>query len=251
MIVIIELIEGFGKYLIFTGSSIKRMFSPPVKRKLLIQQMEFIGVKSFGIIILSSIMIGAVFGIQFGSIFRIFGAESMIGAAASVALSKELAPVIGAILVTGRAGSAMAAEAASMKINEQLDAMRIMAVNPIGYLASPRILASIIMLPLLCSFFIICGILSCYGIGVLIFDVDVGIFIEKIKWISRPIHIFQGLQKAAIFGLIFSSIGCYKGFYATGGAKGVGQATTQAVVKAIVAILISDFFISYIQMQTE
>lgn len=142
----------------------------------------------------------------------------------------------------------MAAEIATMKVNEQIDAMRVMAVNPIGYLVSPRILASLLIMPLLSSIFLLVGVLSAFFIGVVIYDVDVGIFFDKIKWISQPNHILQGMLKAVIFGIIFSSIGCFKGFYAGGGAKGVGKATTEAVVLSLVTILISDFFISYMQM---
>jgi phospholipid/cholesterol/gamma-HCH transport system permease protein len=241
-------ISAFGRYVLFCRDAIIQIFYPPVRRVLLFQQMEFVGNKSFLIIVLAAIMIGAVFGLQFGEIFRIFGAESMIGAAASFALSKELAPVVGAFLVTGRSGSSMAAEIATMKVNEQIDAMRVMAVNPIGYLVSPRILASVLIMPLLAAIFILFGVLSAFIIGIIIYDVDVGVFFEKIKWISQPKHIFQGMLKAIIFGGIFSSIGCYKGFYAAGGAKGVGKATTEAVVLSLVTILVSDFFISYLQM---
>lgn len=247
---LIRAFSGFGNYVLFCVETFRRMFFPPVNMKLLFHHMEFVGVKSFGVIILASIMIGAVFGINFGSIMRIFGAESMVGAAASFALSKELAPVIGSFLVTGRSGSAMAAEMATMRVHEQIDAMKVMSVNPVGYLSSPRVLASMIMMPLLCGFFIICGVLSCFLIGVMVFDVDVGIFIDKIKWITKPHHIVQGLQKAMIFGAIFSTVGCYKGFYASGGARGVGRATTEAVVISLVTILLSDFFISYFQLES-
>ena len=242
-------VKHISLYLKFTFDTFKRMFFPFLRTELLFKQMEFVGVKSFTVIVLASFMIGAVFAIQFGSIFKLFGAESMIGAAASFSLSKELAPVIGAFLVTGRAGAAMAAETATMKVNEQIDAMKVMSVNPVGYLASPRVLASMIMMPLLSGFFLIGGICSCFVVGVIFFDIDVGIFLEKIKWISKPKHIFQGLQKAVIFGALFSSIACFKGFYAEGGAKGVGRATTQAVVVSLVIILLVDVFISYLQLE--
>ena len=221
---------------------------PKVDIKLVLQQMEFVGVQSFWIVNLAAIMVGAVFGIQFGKIFKMFGVESLIGAAASFSLSKELAPVIGAFLVTGRSGSAMAAEIANMRVNDQIDSMRVMAVNPYAYLCAPRILASMMMMPLLAGFFMLTGVLSAYIVGSLLFDIDTGVFIEKIQWISRPAHVFQGLQKAAIFGAVFSTLGCYKGFHASGGAKGVGQATTEAVILSLVTILISDFFISYLQL---
>ncbi len=240
---------GLGSYLIFTSRGIGRIFAPPISLRLLMQQFEFVGTRSFWIIVLSGIMIGAVFGLQFGNIFRIFGAETMIGAAAGVALSKELAPVIGSFLVAGRAGSSMAAEIATMRVNDQIDAMRIMAVNPIWYLVAPRFAASILMMPLLTLIFVLSGVASSYVIGVMLFHVDVGIFFQNIAWIVKPEHIFEGLEKAAIFGLIFSSLGCYMGFNATGGAKGVGRAVTSAVVISLVTILVSDFFISYFQFK--
>lgn len=241
-------ITGFGSYVIFCSKLAREAVKPPYYLRLVLNQMEFVGVKSFWIIIMASIMIGAVFGIQFGHIFRIFGAESMIGAAASVALSKELAPVVGAFLVTGRAGSAMTAEIATMKVNEQVDAMKVMGINPISYLAVPRVIASMLMLPLLSSIFVLCGIVSAYLIGVMLFNIDQGVFMAKIKWVSKPEDIVQGLQKAVVFGGVYSSIACYKGFFTQRGAKGVGVATTQAVVIALVVILVSDFFISYMQM---
>lgn len=242
-------LSGLGSYLMFTWNGCYRIFFPPLSFRLLMVQLEFVGTRSFAIVTLSAVMIGAVFGLQFGSIFRIFGAESMIGAAAGIALSKELAPVIGSFLVAGRAGSAMAAEIATMRVNEQIDAMRIMAVNPVWYLVGPRFAASMIMMPLLTVVFILSGVASAYLIGVKLFSVDVGLFFENIAWIVKPKHVFEGLQKAAIFGLIFSSLGCYMGFNAKGGAKGVGQAVTTAVVISLVTILVSDFFISYLQFK--
>lgn len=242
-------VEGFGSFMIFLASGLRQIFSRDLRRELVFRQLEFIGNRSFAIILLAGTMVGAVFGLQFGEIFRIFGAESMIGAAAAFALSKELAPVIGSFLVTARAGSAMAAEIGTMRVNEQIDAMRVMAVNPINYLVTPRMLASILMMPLLSALFTLAGVTSAFAIGVGMYDVDVGIFFEKIRFIVAPRHIIQGLEKAAIFGAIFSSTGCFKGFHAGGGAKGVGRATTEAVVISLVTILIIDFFISYLQFE--
>lgn len=244
-------VEQFGRFAQFVYESFYRSFAPPVSFILLIRQCEFVGNRSFGIIMLAGAMIGAVFGLQFGEIFRIFGAESMIGASAGFALSKELAPVIGSFLVTARAGSAMAAEIATMRVNEQIDAMRVMAVNPLNYLVAPRLWASILMMPLLSILFILSGVTASYLIGVTIYNVDVGIFFANISWIVKPEHLVQGIEKAAIFGGILSMIGCYKGFNASGGAKGVGRATTEAVVISLVTILVSDFFISYFQYQAK
>lgn len=243
-------IKRVGQFTTFLWEGLKRIFYPRLEWPLVFKQMEFVGNRSFGIIILAGCMVGAIFGFQLGEIFRIFGAQSMIGAAAGYALARELAPVVGAYLVTGRAGSAMAAEIATMRVNEQIDAMRVMAVNPFSYLIAPRLLASMIMMPILTVFFVIAGVIAAFAVGVNFYDIDVADFLAKIQWIVRARDLFEGMQKAAIFGLIFSSIGCFKGFYATGGAKGVGKATTTAVVISYVAILIVDYLVTYVQFKS-
>lgn len=245
--VILSPTAGLSRYFHFVILGFRHMVTPPLSFILVLRQFEFVGNRSFVIVIMAGAMVGAVFGFQLGDILRIFGAESMIGAAAGFALTKELAPVIGSFLVTGRAGSSMAAEIATMRVNEQIDAMRVMAVNPYAYLVSPRIFASMLMMPLLTGLFILSGCVMAYVVAVLQFDVDVAIFIEKMQWIVRPKHVFQGLEKAVVFGFIMSSIGCFQGFHAAGGAKGVGKATTKAVVISLVTILITDFFLSYFQ----
>lgn len=239
-------VNSFGRYLIFLSENIRRFFFPPISIVLLVKQMEFVGNRSIGVIFMAAAMVGAAFALQFGEIFKTFGAESFVGVAAGIALSKELAPLMGSFIVTGRAGSAMAAEIATMRVNEQIDAMKVMSVNPHSYLIAPRILGSVIMLPLLTGMFILIGTISTFLISVAMYNVDVGVFVDKMQWIVRPSHVMEGLQKSAIFGLILSSIGCYKGFYASGGAKGVGKAVTEAVVFSLVSILVVDFFVSYV-----
>jgi len=242
-------VEAFGRYILFLGQALKRCIVPPVRARLLFRQLEFVGNKSFGIIVISAAMVGSVFGLILGDIFRTFGAESMLGAAAGIALAKEIAPVFCGFLVTARAGSSMAAEIATMRVNEQIDAMRVMAVNPYGYLVAPRILGAVAMLPLLTCIFILTGVFASFCVGVGFFDIDVGTFLEKLRWMVKPLFILQGMEKAAVFGAMLASIGCFKGFYAGGGAKGVGRATTEAVVLSLVAILVMDYFLSYIQFQ--
>ena len=244
---VINAITGLGQFSSFVLEGCKRIFVPPVSFKLALSQMEFVGNRSFTIILLAGAMVGGIFGFQLGEIFRIFGAESMIGAAAGFALSRELAPMVGGFLVTGRAGSAMAAEIATMRVNEQIDAMRVMAVNPFSYLVAPRILASILMLPLLVVFFVIAGVFMSFFVGVMFYSIDIADFVNKIQWIVAPKDIAAGMEKGAVFGLIFSSIGCFQGFFASGGAKGVGRATTRAVVISYVSIIIADYVISYLQ----
>ena len=244
--VIVQPVSLVGAIMNFLGNTLLRSIRPTMSIGLFLKQCEFVGNQSVGVMILSGMMIGAVFGLQFGEMFRVFGAEGMIGAAAGYALSKELAPVVGSFLVTARAGSSMAAEIATMRVNEQIDAMRVMAVNPYNYLVAPRIWASVFMMPLLTMIFIISGVFCSFLIGVAIYDVDLAVFFDKIQWIVKPRHLWEGGQKAMIFGLILSVIGCFKGFNASGGAKGVGRATTEAVVMSLVTILVVDFFISYL-----
>ncbi|RZA12919.1 MAG: ABC transporter permease, partial [Proteobacteria bacterium] len=150
-------VHGLGQYTTFVIRSVQKSFRPMVKPSLLLAQLEFVGNRSLMICILAGIMIGGIFGFQLGEIFVVFGTESMIGAATGFALARELAPVVGAFLVTARAGSAMAAEIASMKVNEQIDAMRVMAVDPYNYLIAPRLIASVLMMPLLSSLMVVVG----------------------------------------------------------------------------------------------
>lgn len=242
-------IAGFGRYILFAWEILRRTVQPPLTLGLLIRQLEFVGNRSILIICMAGCLIGAVYGLQLGKIFGLFGAESMLGAAAAYSMCRELAPVVGAFIVTGRAGSSMAAEIATMRVNEQIDAMRVMAVNPINFLVAPRVVASMIMMPLLTAVFIACGILTSYVMGISIYQVDPGLFFGKITDIVRAEHVIEGFEKAAFFGFLFASISCYKGYTASGGAKGVGRATTEAVVVSLVTILIGDFVFSYLQFE--
>lgn len=244
-----ELINSFGSFAQFTWAGLRGCVWPMVSPELLIKQLEFVGNKSFVIILLAGAMVGGIFGFQLGDIFKIFGATSLIGAAAGYSLARELAPVVTGFLVTGRAGSAMAAEIATMRVNEQIDAMKVMSVDPYRYLVAPRVAASLIMMPILSVFFVIAGVSAAFLVSVVYFDVDIAEFKAKIQWIITASDLFQGMQKAMAFGLVFSTIGCYRGFHARGGAKGVGQATTTAVVISYVLILLTDYIITYLQFR--
>lgn len=238
-----------GAYTIFCVHSIRYCFTAFPKPKLIFQQMEFVGNRSLGIIIMAGFMVGGIFGFQLGEIFGLFGAESLIGASTGFALSRELAPIVGSFLVTARAGSAMSAELGTMKVNEQIDAMRVMAVNPYSYLVVPRVLGAVLMMPLLSTLFVVSGVFASFSIGILFYKIDPADFFAKIEWMMKPADIWMGMQKSALFGAVFSTIGCYQGFYTTGGAKGVGKATTYAVVVSYVTILVLDFFITYVQFK--
>ena len=247
--IFINTFHGLGSYVLYLQEIGKFVFKKPFRRDLIFQQLEFIGNQSAGIIVMTGFFTGAVFALQIGGIFQIFRAESIMGAATAKALTRELAPLMTAFLLAGRAGSAMTAEISTMKVNEQIDAMEAMGVDPIGYLVMPRCVASLFMFPLLCGIFIFVGIIGAYVTAVMVFDVDVGTFFERIKNMVVPRDIASGLQKAAIFSVLISSICCRYGLHASGGAKGVGSATTNAVVVSLLAVLGVDVLVTYLQLR--
>jgi phospholipid/cholesterol/gamma-HCH transport system permease protein len=244
---IIDQMTAAGRYVGFVKESLQQTFSPPFRRSLLFQQLEFLGNHSLSIIILTGFFVGAVFGLQIGGIFEIFRAESLLGGATAKALTMELSPLLVGFLLAGRAGSAMTAEIATMKVNEQVDAMEAMGVDPISYLVVPRIIASLLVIPLLVVIFSFVGTLGAFITGVMIFDVDQGVFIERINWLVDGEDLRKGIEKALVFSFLIATIACRAGLTATGGAKGVGTATTNAVVFTLLTILGFDFVITYVQ----
>ena len=249
----------FGKWLIGFYGEMKTfakfmkevfhwIFRRPFRINLIFQQLEFVGNQSLNIILISGLAVGAVFGLQIGAVFQVFRAESLMGAATAKALCQELAPLVTAILLTGRAGSAMTAEISTMKVNEQVDAMEAMAVDPISYLVVPRFIAALLIIPLLCAVFIFVGVLGAYIAGVVLFNIDQGLFVEKMTLIVAPKDIWRGLIKSFAFSGIMASIACKYGLNAKGGAKGVGIATTNSVVVTLLAILFVDVIITYFQI---
>jgi phospholipid/cholesterol/gamma-HCH transport system permease protein len=242
-------VQSFGKYGVLVKEITVFAFKPPFRIKLIFKQLEFVGNKSLNIVFLSSLFTGAVLGLQVGKIFGLFRAEGLMGAATGKSLALELAPVMCGFIVTGRAGAAMAAEIATMRVNEQLDAMESMGVHPVSYLMVPRVIAGMLMMPILTGIFLTLGILGCYIVGQTMFKVDNQVFLTQLKALVWVSDIRKGLFKSFVFGFILTSIACYRGYNAKGGAKGVGEATTNAVVTSLLAILISDFFITLLQMK--
>jgi len=243
---VLENIEEMGKILLLFLSAMMWMVRPPLKVRLTFKQMEFVGVKSIFVVVLTGTFTGMVMALQGYYGFRMFNAESLVGSTVALGMTRELGPVLTALMVTARAGSAMAAELGTMRVTEQIDALSVMATNPVKHLVVPRIIAGVIMLPALTIVSDFMGILGGYFVGVPILKINSGAFISNITRMVDLGDIYNGLTKAAFFGLILSLIGCYKGFNTTGGAEGVGKATTEAVVLASVSILISDYFLTAI-----
>ena len=247
-IFLFDRLDRFGHFILYVKEVLQKMFSRPYRFHLIAQQMEFIGNQSLFIITLTGFFTGAVFGLQLGGVFTIFKAENMIGGATGIALAKELAPLIGAFLLTGRAGSAITAELATMVVNEQVDALEVMAVDPINYLVVPRVWASLIMMPLLCGVFMLIGMVGATLVSLIIYYADSGIYWEKILDLIEPSDLISGLRKMFAFAFVISVMHCYYGIHASGGAKGVGNATTTAVVSTLITLLAIDFFISYFEV---
>jgi len=242
----ILVIEEFGKILLLFLSTVSWLFRPPFRFHVIFKQMEFVGVGSLPVVLITGAFTGMVLAIQTYYGFKMFGGESLVGAIVALSMTRELGPAITALMVTGRTGSSMAAEIGTMRVTEQIDALYTMSVSPVQYLIMPRVLAGIVMLPILTVTSDFIGILGGYFVGVHVLKVNSGIFIARIIEFVSISDVFNGLIKSAFFGLILSLVGCYKGFYTTGGAAGVGRATTQAVVYASVSILISDYFLTAI-----
>ena len=243
---VLDNIEEMGKILILFLSVLMWMVRPPLKLRLIFRQMEFVGVKSIFVVVLTGTFTGMVMALQGYYGFRMFNAESLVGSTVALGMTRELGPVLTALMVTARAGSAMAAELGTMRVTEQIDALSVMAANPVKHLFVPRIIAGVVMLPALTIVSDFMGILGGYFVGVPILNINEGAFVKNITKMVDLNDIYNGLIKAAFFGLILSLIGCYKGFNTTGGAEGVGKATTEAVVLASISILISDYFLTAI-----
>ncbi len=241
---LIRFIEEFGLVMFLFLASLVWSLRPPLRLHAIFKQMEFVGVNSLLVVLLTGVFTGGVLAFQAYHGFRLFSAEGLVGSTVALAMTRELGPVLTSLMVTGRAGSAMAAELGTMRVTEQIDALYTMACNPIKYLVVPRIIAGVLMLPVLTVISDFVGIIGGYLVGVGLLQINSGIYVAKMIEIMELEDIFNGLVKAACFGLILSLVGCYKGFYTSGGAEGVGKATTQAVVIASVCILISDYFLT-------
>jgi phospholipid/cholesterol/gamma-HCH transport system permease protein len=238
-------LEDLGRVTHILALALANLFVRPVRVRETLRMMEFVGVQSLPIILLTSAFTGAVFTLQSYRAFAMFGAQAMVGGTVGVALTRELGPTLTGLLVAGRAGSAMAAEIGAMRVSEQIDALDAMAVDPINYLVKPRIVASVLVVPMLTALFDFVGCLGSYAIGVGVLRLSRPEFMVRLRdWVDWD-DIWTGLFKALVFGLIIGTVACYKGFYTTGGARGVGLATTSSVVVSSVAILISNFFIAY------
>jgi phospholipid/cholesterol/gamma-HCH transport system permease protein len=215
----------------------------------IIEQMALVGPESLLIALLTSTTIGMVFTIQVAREFINFGAGQAVGGVLSIALTRELAPVLTAVVVAGRVGSAFAAELGTMKVSEQIDALYILKTDPVDYLVIPRLVACCVMLPLLTILAIVTGMLGGLMIATNLYGISGRVFLESARGFLNAWDIISAPIKALCFGALIAIIGCSWGMTTTGGAKGVGQSTTTAVVTSLLAIFVSNFFLSWVMFQ--
>lgn len=241
---IIEAVNGLGSICLFAGRVFYWSVQRPFRNKLLFEQLFFIGNKSLSIIILSGMFTGMVMATQTYFGFKLINVDSLVGVIVALSMAKELAPVLTGLIVAGRAGSAMAAQIGSMKVTEQIDALEVMGINSIQYLAVPRILAGTIALPMLSVVFLFVGNFGSWLVGTKTLMIDEAIFFSKLSDFMYVADIFQGLIKAFVFGFVISVIGTYFGFQVEKGAVGVGRGTNLAVIWGMISVLILDYFLT-------
>jgi len=244
---VISFLEFWGRWFLLSVKAVLLAFKRPVRFKRYVYYLASIGADSLPVIAITSFFTGGVIALETYAAFHRFNAEYMIGAVVAISMARELAPVLSALLVTARSGSAMAAEIGTMKVTEQIDALEMMAVNPIKYLITPRLYTSVIAVTILTLIADIVGYIGGYVVSVYLFHVNKKtLYIRYTQNLTEMNDVYHGLIKAAVFGFLIATISCLYGYYTKGGAKGVGESTTKAVVTSSIAILIFDYLITYI-----
>ena len=240
----VDAFDDFGATVMLAVQAVSWLVRPPVRFGQWLIALDFIGAGSIFIIALVGLFTGMAFTVSTIVGFRQFGAEGMVGGVVALALTRELAPVLASVVVTARAGSTIASELGNMRVTEQIDAITTMGVSPVQYLVVPRVVATTLMLPLLAVCFAMSGMGGAYLVAVVWQGIDPGVFFDKIQTFVQVSDLRMMSIKAGAFGLIVSIICCKKGFYASGGARGVGEATAKAVVSSIVAIFAADYVLT-------
>jgi phospholipid/cholesterol/gamma-HCH transport system permease protein len=240
----IGILEGIGELFLLSFRSVWRMLTPPYGIRDIIQQIELLGVRSLRLALLMALAVGSVLSLQFAYGLAKFGAKDYVGPVVAVALLRELAPVLTALIVGGRIGSGMAAELGSMKVGEQIDAIRALGADPIRKLVVPRLAASLLIMPLLTIFADLVGLIGAALIASSQFDVPNLFFYRTVLDVVVFSDLFSGLLKSLVFGFLVAIIGCYKGFSTSGGTQGVGLSTTGTVEMISISVLVSDFVLT-------
>jgi phospholipid/cholesterol/gamma-HCH transport system permease protein len=243
-----DILDELGAMAIFLTKSFVMIFRPK-QLPMIVQQLFYIGAKSANIVMLVGLFTGMVLGLQLFYTLVKFGSAGVLGTAISLSLIRELGPVLTAIMITARAGSSMTTEIGIQRISEQIDALYTMRIDPLAYLVSPKIAASIISFPLLTAFFDLIGIIGGYITGVVLLGIDAGTYFYRVQSSVAMEDITGGFVKSIVFAFLVSTICCYRGYFTHMrkegyGAKGVGLSTTSAVVTSCVLILVSDYVVT-------
>jgi conserved hypothetical integral membrane protein len=242
--IVIRNVRDIGRYFIFLGLTVKSLGKVGKRTHLTFIQMQKIGVESIPLVAITSAFTGMVTAVQ--ATYQTGGIlpYRYLGAMITKSTMIELAPVLTALVMAGKIGASLAAELGTMRVTDQIDALEVLAINPYDYLVVPRIIAGIIMLPVLTIFANLFGILSGYLVSVSLYHVTTTEFLVGIRSFFIPIDFWSGIVKAFAFGMIITSVGCFQGFFASGGAEGVGKVTTRAVVISSILILVTDFIVA-------
>lgn len=240
----IDFIKGLGDFTVFQLRVVPLFFKKPFRFSQITEQINFMGFGSLGVIFLTSFFTGLVEAVQLYNGFHKFGVEDFMGYTIFISICKELGPVFAALMVVSRGISAYAAELGSMRVTEQIDALDVMAVDSKQYLIVPRILGTIISLPLLILFFDAVANIGAYLISVYALDVNGYTYLQNIKQYGEIGDFSEGFVKGLVFAYLISAVGTYIGYNTTGGAKGVGISTTKAVVISSILIFVADYIVS-------
>jgi phospholipid/cholesterol/gamma-HCH transport system permease protein len=240
---VLDTLASLGRFGRFLAFALVTLLTPPFKGTAFVNRLHDMGFRSLVIIVLTGAFTGMVLGLQIFFVLSRFGSEAFLGPAVALALIRELGPVLAALMITGRAGSALTAELGIMRITEQIDALSVMALSPMRYLVAPALLAGLIVFPLLTALFDVVGILGAYLVGVKLLGLSDGTFFGEMQTFVALDDVLTGFWKSLSFGALVAWVCTYKGFYVGHGAEGVARATTQAVVLASVLILVWDYFL--------
>ncbi len=240
---IIKLCQESGKFLLLFAKSVKEL--KDVNWKHVINQMSHLGVNSLPIVSLTLLFAGAVMTLQVADILIRYGAQSTVGGLMAIAMGRELGPVLVGVVLAGRVGAAITAEIGTMKVTEQIDALRVLATNPIAYLVVPRVLACMVMVPILAFYGTAIGIGGGYFVATLVKGLAGMTYTDSIQMFAVVSDLTYGLIKAAIFGMVIALVGCYKGMNTGMGAEAVGKATTESVVTSIILVFVLNYFLSF------
>ena len=242
--VFLGFLAATGRLVLFAGRAAASAASPPFHIRVLLRQMLDIGYFSLPVVGLTALFTGMVLALQSYNGFSRFSAEGAVATVVVLSMTRELGPVIAALMVAGRVGAAMAAEIGTMRVTDQIDALTTLSTDPLSYLVLPRLVAGLVTMPMLVIVADIIGVFGGYLVGVYRFDFNPAAYLTNTEQYLELRDVVSGLVKAGVFGLIVTLMGCYHGYHSQGGAQGVGQATTYAVVSASVMILVSDYILT-------